>query len=263
MPKVLNLEYVNPKTKAKSTGKMEIKNLTPKTAELSFYGDICSSTWDVWQQEDMCPQDVSDFLNNLDGAQNITVYINSGGGDSFAGLAIFNILKRHAARKEVHVDALAASAASAIAMVGTLEGNTLIIHVGAQVMIHNAWTIAMGNADDFRKLADTLDKVSASYVDVYAENAVEGVTREKFKEMMDAEKWMNGSEAATYWKNVQTEGGQIAACADSQYFSRYINLPKDLKIKQETTPPPVPPTPDDSEEKTKLAKAKLALSLAL
>ncbi len=268
MAKVLNLEYVNPKTKVKSFGKIEIKNLTAKSADLSFYGDICSSTWDAWQQEDMCPQDVADFLNSLDGVQVINVYINSGGGDSFAGLAIYNILKRNSARKDVHVDGLAASAASVIAMVGTLEGNTLIIPTGAQLMIHNAWTIAMGYASDFRQVADTLDKVSQSYVDVYAENAVEGVTKDQLKRMCDAETWMTGAEAAQYFKNIQTEGEQIAACAGSEFFSKYKNLPKDLNVQSATPPPADPPPPidppqDDNEDKVKLAKAKLALSLAL
>ena len=55
MGKILKLEYENPQTKVKSSGSMEIKNQTAGSADLCFYGDICSSTWNVWQKEDKCP----------------------------------------------------------------------------------------------------------------------------------------------------------------------------------------------------------------
>lgn len=271
--KVLNLEYENPKTRIKSKGKIEIKNQTSNSADLYFYGDICSSTWDVWQYEDMCPQDVADFLNSLDGVQTINVYINSGGGDSFAGIAIYNMLKRNTAKKDVYVEGLAASAASPIALIGALEGNSLHILSGAQLMIHNAWTVAMGNANDFRKVADTLDKVSQSYIDVYAENAVEGITKDQIKQMMDDETWLNGEQAAQYFKNIQIEGQQIAAYADSQYFNQYKTIPGCLLSKRKpqssNEPEPIPePTLEEIKEQEKegnlkLAKAKLALQCNL
>ena len=88
MGKILKLEYENPKTHVKSSGRIEIKNQTAGNADLYFYGDICASSWDVWQNEDKCPQDVADFLNGLNGVQTVNFYINSGGGDSFAGLAM-------------------------------------------------------------------------------------------------------------------------------------------------------------------------------
>lgn len=276
--KVLNLEYENPKTKIKSNGKIEIRNQTSNSADLYFYGDICSSTWDVWQYEDMCPQDVADFLNSLDGVQTINIYINSGGGDSFAGIAIYNMLKRNTAKKDVYVEGIAASAASPIALIGALEGNSLHILSGAQLMIHNAWTIAVGNANDFRKVADTLDKVSQSYIDVYAENAIEGIEKDQIKQMMDDETWLNGEQAAQYFKNITIEGQQIAAYADSQYFNQYKTIPGCLLSKREpqSNNGPIPePTPEpgttpeeikeqqEKEENLKLAKAKLALQCNL
>ena len=61
---------------------------------LYFYGDIVSATWEsMWFEEDRCPQDIADFLNQLDGYEDIDIYFNSGGGDVFAGLAIYNQLK--------------------------------------------------------------------------------------------------------------------------------------------------------------------------
>ena len=67
---------------------------------LYFYGDIVSATWEsMWFEEDRCPQDIADFLNQLDGYEDIDIYFNSGGGDVFAGLAIYNQLKRYSDTK--------------------------------------------------------------------------------------------------------------------------------------------------------------------
>lgn len=265
-PKVLKLEYENPKTHVKSTGRIEIKNQTSNSADLYFYGDICSSTWDLWQWEDMCPQDVADFLNGLAGIQNINIYINSGGGDSFGGLAIFNILARNPAKMNVNVDALAASAAGIIAMVGCLPGNVLNMPPGTQLMIHNCWTIAMGNANDFEKLVISMRKCDESYIEVFTKCALEGVTAEQFREMQNAEKWLSGAEAALLFKNVQVQGEQIAASLDNEFVGRYKNIPKSL-IKEKTGPDDDPGNgPDDAAlqaEKIKVSKAKLALACEL
>lgn len=80
---------------------------------LYFYGDIVSATWEsMWYEEDRCPQDIADFLNQLDGYEDIDIYFNSGGGDVFAGLAIYNQLKRYDGHKVGYVDGMAASIAS-------------------------------------------------------------------------------------------------------------------------------------------------------
>ena len=82
---------------------------------LYFYGDIVSATWEsMWFEEDRCPQDIADFLNQLDGYEDIDIYFNSGGGDVFAGLAIYNQLKRYSGHKVGYVDGMAASIASVI-----------------------------------------------------------------------------------------------------------------------------------------------------
>ena len=82
---------------------------------LYFYGDIVSATWEsMWYEEDRCPQDIADFLNQLDGYEDIDIYFNSGGGDVFAGLAIYNQLKRYDGHKVGYVDGMAASIASVI-----------------------------------------------------------------------------------------------------------------------------------------------------
>jgi ATP-dependent protease ClpP protease subunit len=257
--KILEFKSKDKEGKEKSVGRMEIKNMTSGSAELYFFGDIVGSTWDAWQSEDMCPQDVAVFLNGLNGVQNIDIYINSGGGDSFAGIAIYNMLKRNQASKTVYVIGLAASAASLIA----LSGDKLIVYSGAQLMIHNPWTYAMGNANDFRKVLGMLDKASESYANIYAEHAIEGITSDEIKQKMDAETWMTGRDASLFFNNVEVENIQVAACAGSQFYSRYKHMPESLKQKQEDDG-----GLDDTEAALRQAEikqlsAKLALELEL
>lgn len=225
--KIYNFVSKDKKGKIKNNGKMEIKSQADGTPELYFYGDITGSSLENWQDEDKCPQDVSDFLSQLDGASKVNIYINSGGGDSFAGLAIYNMLKRNPATKNVFVDGVAASSASLIAM----AGDTITIPNTAELMIHNAWTIVMGNANDLRNVISALDKVDESMLNIYMEHVNDGVTLEQVKEMMDNTTWMNGSDAAKIFNNIKVEDMQISACADSQYYSHYKNLPDILKSK--------------------------------
>ncbi|WP_368488444.1 head maturation protease, ClpP-related [Clostridium sp. BJN0013] len=227
MAKILEFKSKDKSGKEKVNGKMEIKNQTESSSELYFYGDICGSTWDKWQDEDKCPQDVTDFLNQLEGNKDVNIYINSGGGDAFAGLAIYNTLKRNPANKTVHVDGVAASAASVIA----LAGDKVIIPKTAQFMIHKAWGICIGNANDMRKYADDLDKCDESILNVYMENVKEGVKADTIKQMVDDSTWMTGEDAAKYFNVEVGEGLTIAAYADSQFFSMYKNLPECLKDK--------------------------------
>lgn len=153
----------NPRTKAvENAGRMEIRN-TANAAELYIYGDIVSTEWDAWSAEDTFPQGIADFLSQIDDAAPLTVYINSGGGDVFAGIAIHSILRRHSGPKKGVVDALAASIASVILM----ACDEIVVNSGAQIMIHKPSTIGWGNADDFQKLIGELDKCQQSITEIY------------------------------------------------------------------------------------------------
>ena len=258
MSKILKLKYENPKTHAQSHGYLEIKNQSEQSADLYFYGDICSSSWDVWQEEDKCPQDVADFLDGLNGVKNINIYINSGGGDSFAGMAIYNILARNGAHIDVYVDAIAASAAGLIAMVGCLDGNTLHMPPGSQLMLHKCWTTALGNANDFRKLADSLDKCDQAYIEVFSQSALKGITDDQISKMQQTETWLDGEQAAKTFKNVDTSGEEAVASVNSMFFSRYKNVPEGLKEKPEPNG-----LSEESKKKIELAKAKMNFELAI
>lgn len=131
-------------------------------------------------REDRCPQDIADFLNQLDGYEDIDIYFNSGGGDVFAGLAIYNQLKRYSGHKVGYVDGMAASIASVI----MFACDELHFATGAQAMIHKPLCMAWGNADDFKEVIKQLDLCEDSILDVYEEHLKEGVTRDKIKSFM-------------------------------------------------------------------------------
>lgn len=227
MKKELELYSKNPKTKQNErTGTLKFNSTSEEKAELYFYGDIVSDTWQsYWYEEDKCPQDIADFLNGLDNYKAIDIYINSGGGSVHAGLAIYNQLKRYAGEKIVHVDGLAASIASVIAM----AGDKVIVPSTAQIMIHKPWSSLWGgNADDFRREADALDSCQKAITAVYMENVKDGVTEGDITDMVNKETWLTGEEAEKYFNIEVEQTGNIAACTSS-FFDKYKNTPKEFK----------------------------------
>ena len=110
----------------------EIKNITDTTADLYFYGDIVSDWWGAWQEEDQYPDAIKNFLAEANG-RDLNIYINSGGGSVFAGIAIYNMLKRYQGKKHCFVDALAGSIASLFPFV---DSDKPTIPKNAYLMIH-------------------------------------------------------------------------------------------------------------------------------
>jgi ATP-dependent protease ClpP protease subunit len=135
----------------------------------------------------------SDFakqLSALGKVEDINVRINSPGGDVFDGLAIYNSLKAHPAPVNVRIDGLAASIASVIAM----AGDTVEIAETALFMAHNPWSAVIGEANDLRKMADTLDLIKGQLQIAYARS---GKTADELSAIMDAETWLTGAEAVS------------------------------------------------------------------
>lgn len=192
---------------------------------LYFYGDIVSAKWmSDWYEDDKCPLDIAEFLDDLEGYEDIDIYFNSGGGDVFAGLAIHNQLKRFDGHKVGYVDGMAASIASVI----MFACDELHFATGAQAMIHKPSCRAWGNADELEKIIQQLDKCEDSILDVYEQHLKDGVTREQIKALMDKETWFSGAELAEYFDIELEERVAIAACA-SDYFDKYENVPEWLK----------------------------------
>lgn len=216
-----------------------IKNQTDTSADLYFYGDIVSDWWGAWQNEDQYPDAIKNFLSEAEG-KDLNIYINSGGGSVFAGIAIYNMIRRHAAKNtvKVYVDGLAGSIASVLAFAGSEPPE---IPSNAFLMIHNPWTYCDGNSADLRKKADDLDQIRSGILNVYAEHLKEGVTIEQIGALMDAETWLNGQQAAEYF-NVKTTEAKEYAAAVGDYLKnpRCKKIPDKLRNEKPETKKPDP-----------------------
>ncbi len=131
---------------------------------------------------------IAGVLRTMNGAD-VTVSINSPGGDMFEGLAIYNLLREYEGKVTVKVLGIAASAASVIAM----AGDDIQIGRGAFLMIHNCWVVAMGNRHDFASLADSLEPFDNAMADIYATRS--GLDESSIHKLMDAESYIGGSDA--------------------------------------------------------------------
>ena len=129
-------------------------------------------------------QELAEFTGN-----ELTVSLNSGGGDVFAGLEMYNALRELDATVTIRVDGLAASIASIIAM----AGDTIIMSPGSLMMIHRPSVFAGGNIDDLDKAKEILLKIEDSITPIYAERS--GLSIEKIAEMLEVETWMTADEA--------------------------------------------------------------------
>lgn len=210
----------------KVCGSMTIKNQTDSSADLFFYGDIVSETWQSeWYEDDMAPGDVKKFLDQLDGTENINIHINSGGGSVFGGIAIYNMLRRNNAHKTVYVDGLAASIASVIMM----AGDEIVMPKNATVMIHKpsaSYFFTTKNADDLRKDAESLDTCQEAIMQTYMTKAK--VDKEEIEQKVNDETWLTGEEAAELFDIKVEETNDAVACAGSSMFFCYKNVPTSL-----------------------------------
>jgi ATP-dependent Clp protease protease subunit len=162
----------------------------------------------------------------------INLRINSPGGDVFEGFAIYNALQRHNAPITVDIDALCASIATVVA----LAGDKVRIASNAMFMVHNAWTIAAGNAGELRKTADMLDQVDQNIVATYV--AKTGLPLETLNPMMAAETWMTADVAVA--KGFCQEVGQPLNVSASIGARRFKNMPAELVTPKTEAKPPAP-----------------------
>lgn len=140
-----------------------------------------------WFDDDVTPKLFEDELKA--GSGDVTVWINSPGGDCVAAAQIYNMLKDYKGNVTVKIDGIAASAASVIAMAGT----KVLMSPVSMLMIHNPMTVAMGNVNEIQKAIEMLDSVKDSIVNAYQIKT--GMTRAKISHLMDAETWMDANKA--------------------------------------------------------------------
>ena len=154
------------------------------TRTLFLNGEISDETW---YGDEVTPQLFKDELNADSG--DITVWINSPGGDVFAAAQIYNMLCDYKGHVTVKIDGLAASAASVIAV----AGDTVLVSPVAMMMIHNPATLAMGNTKDMEAAIAMLNEVKESILNAYVDKT--GLSRNKLSKMMDDETWFNAKKA--------------------------------------------------------------------
>lgn len=154
-------------------------------ATLTIY-DVIGA--DGWTGEGMTAKRVAGILRSI-GDRDVTVSINSPGGDFFEGIAIYNLLREHTKKVTVKVVGLAASAASIIAM----AGDEILVAKSGFLMIHNAWAFVVGNKNDLKDAATVLDEFDGAMADLYA--SATGKPAAEISKMMDAETWLSGQSA--------------------------------------------------------------------
>jgi len=163
---------------------LEVKD---KEADVYIFGDITS--WE-WFENDVSSYTLSKELQELDkDIEVINVHINSYGGEVAEGLAIYNMLRSHKAKVRTIVDGFACSIASVIFM----AGDERIMNAASLLMVHNAWMYTAGNAEQLRKDADDLDKITQASIEAYKSRV--NISEDEIKKLLDEETWILPSEA--------------------------------------------------------------------
>lgn len=171
------------------------------SVDIKIYGEIGEQ--DFWtslfedseEKDEAIVHTLEDLDKRLKENQNVAtidIYINSNGGSVFDGVAIYNMLKRHKAYKRVFIDGFACSIASVIAMCG----NSITMPKTSMMMIHNAWTVAMGNSKELRKVADDLDKINETIKNAYRSKMK--IDDELLNNLMDNESYLTADECYEY-----------------------------------------------------------------
>ena len=209
---------MNNRLKLKSLARQK-SEMKAQGNELMLYGAI-GSYWDELDGKRIVEQ-----INAMTG--DITVRVNSPGGDVFDGIAIMNALKTHGEKKgkvTVIVEALAASIASVIAIGAADE---LVMSEGSYLMIHNPWTIAIGDAAEFEHTAGVLRQLAGTIADIYARKS--GKSKEDMQVLMDAETWMDAAASLEigFADKAEGEDSELNSAFDLSVFK---NVPEDLRI---------------------------------
>ena len=221
-----------------------------RVIEVFVYGEI--GTWGITAN-----QFVQDLRALDDGASPVIAAFNSIGGDLFDGLAMHNALSRLGERCTGRIYALAASAAS----VAVCGAHRVVIASNAMLMIHNPWTYAAGDAEDFRKVADVLDQTMEAIIAAYKAKAPD-IDEAELRRLVAAETWLTASEAVALGLADEVgDGVKVKAClGQGAVLQRYQHAPAELLAQLEAPEEPDPdiepentPSPSPVVDSTKLA----------
>lgn len=180
--------------------------------QIDIYGDIGESLWG----DSISANDVKSALSGMTG--DVLVRINSAGGSVFDGFAIYNLLREYKGSVTVKIDALAASAASVVAM----AGDSIEMADNALFMMHNPWTFALGESKDMIKTAELLDKIRDSIVATYKVKT--DLSSDEISDMMDQETWLSADEAIEkgFVTSKSSESAEINNKIEKPWMNRVI-----------------------------------------
>lgn len=188
--------------------KTKVKNSISSSGELLLYGDIGDYC------DEMDALSVVSQLESID-SDNITVRIHSAGGLISEGLAIYNRLKESKAFITIHIDGIAASMASVVAM----AGDKVVMPDNALMMIHKPWNLAVGDAEEMRKTADSLDVFEESILKIYTANT--NLSKDELQDMLSDETWLSAEQAIEYgFADELSEPVKAAAKLDLSNFTK-------------------------------------------
>lgn len=198
--------------------------LKERKVEIDIFDEI--GGWGV--TADVFRDDVKAMLDANTHANELHINLNSPGGSVFDGIAIHNFIKGLNMKTVVKIDALAASIATVIA----LGADEVHMNENAFFMIHNPWTVVMGEAEEMRKQADVMDKIKDVIVNIYLRKT--RISRAELSDLMDNETWLTAEEAKRMnFIDVISGGLAIAACATTGFINNFNNIPKGLKMAEE------------------------------
>lgn len=225
--------------------KNQVNNEDERAERILFLNGTISES--SWLDDNLTPQMFKDELNSGNG--DITVWINSPGGDCVAAAQIYNMLMEYPGNVTVKIDGIAASAASVIAMAGT----KVLMSPVSMLMIHNPMTFAFGSSAEMQKAIDMLGEVKESIINAYELKT--SLSRAKLSRLMDAETWMNANKAvelgfADAILERSAEPENVSETADATAFSKAAvtnSLMEKLSARCRIATKPAEPKPTNTE----------------
>lgn len=219
-----------------------------ETATLNIYGDIAS-----WGDDCVSAKNLSKQLDEMQNVKQLDVFINSYGGEVAEGLAIYNALKRkgQTAKVTTYCDGFACSIASVVFMAGQERK----MSKSSLLMVHNAWTMGVGNAAELRKLADDMDVITGASVEAYKQVAT--ISEKKIRELMDKETWIEPKNAVKYGfatEIIEEKDEKVSQNVRNDLFSLIMAAKSGVQgvfeqneVKDEEEPEKEPETPKNEE----------------
>lgn len=196
----------------------EIKNQSDDSVEVAIVGDIGGG----WFGDGVTLKGFKKDWDKVKNSKSITLTLNSVGGSVFDGIAMYELIAKQRDRVSVEVLGIAASIASVIA----LSGSKLVMGSGAYYMIHNPFGAVMGDAEDMRKTADTLDKIRGTIVSIYEPRTA--LNKGEIEAAMDAETWYTAEEAVEAGFADEISGVEAKVAASADVLERFRNVPESI-----------------------------------